>query len=259
MSIGIVFRCQDGIVLAADREISDSYCSYYQCKLSSIGIKDFYLLMTQAASDADDMPTIHEKLWEKLGKTHKSIDEIRRDVEAVLKGFKKWPTGKYEHESLIALVPNPSELVIWKTSNAKVSSMLQTAAIIGAGNSPLTQYLLSLLTVDVHQLSMQRAAIYAIYIIKQAKKFIPGCGGSGTTDVIRFPKATGIPDMIPNQFVDEMEEVFESLERQASSVFSALIDSRSNEAYNALVINQLTESVRLLPDKAKMFKTPQYL
>jgi hypothetical protein len=255
VTMAICFRCADGMVLCSEREMSAGTYNYYEGKISLIGLADAYLLMVQAASDVDDMPTIHQRIGSKIQGSPGTLDEIRAAVQGVLDGF-GWSKENVEHESLIAIIPDPNQCVLWKTRNNKISDVLQNHTVIGFGNSALTHYLFGLFYHQFVPLTIQRSAIYGVYIMRQAKKYIPDCGSLGATDVVMFPTSTGIPYHVPPQFVEEMERFLDSLEIQSSMLFSTLIDVRSGESYNAECINDFAGFAKKIPEKAKMFKIP---
>jgi hypothetical protein len=255
VSMAIAFKCVDGMVLCSDCEMSAGAYNYYEGKISLIGLTDSYFLMAQAASDADDIPTIHQRILSKIRGSQRTLDEIKAAVQGVLDGF-GWSKENVEHESLIAIMPDPNQCVLWKTRNSKISDVLQSHTVIGFRNSALTQYILAVFSHQFSPITIQRAAIYGVHVMRQAKKFIPDCGGLGPTDVVMFPTKTGNPYHVPIQFVEEMERFLDSLEMQASMLFSTLIDIDSGESYNAFCINQFSEFAKRISEKAQMFRIP---
>ena len=57
MTIALGFNCNEGLVLCADREISNDQFSYYGPKITKISIKDGSVVLAQAGI-ADDMPVV---------------------------------------------------------------------------------------------------------------------------------------------------------------------------------------------------------
>jgi 20S proteasome alpha/beta subunit len=253
MTIAIGFRCEDGIVLCSDREMSTPEYSYYDCKISLVGLADAYFLMAQSAYDADDMTRIYEQISSRISGSAKTLDQIRQDIQEVLTGFKEWNPDIIEHQTLIAIMPSANKYVLWKTANDKISPVLQTCSIIGSGNSALTQYLMATLLRQTLPLTIQQAVIYGIYIIRQAKKYLPGCGSLGPTDVVSFPTKTGNPNHAHAVFINAVETFLDSLETQASNLFSTLIDRRSNSGYNDHCIGQFADFLKVIAEKVKMF------
>lgn len=247
LTIAIGLRCQDGIVLCADREMANVDYTYYEPKIAAIPLSKGCVLLAQSAVDADDMKRVYEQLSSKVSNSAKSANDIREDLQTVLTtliGSKK----EIRHQALTALCPASgfdgggaglghnqatlegnvdlgSERIVWKSVNNKISPMLQPWSVIGFGESALTHYLMATLLKHGAAFSVVQAEIYALYVVRQAKKYIPGIGGSGPIDVVSLT-TDGVAVVVHSLFVEAMERQLDDFEYQASVLLWKLIDKR---------------------------------
>jgi hypothetical protein len=203
--------------------------------------------MAQSAVDVDDMKRVYEQFSSKISSSAKNANDIREDLQTVLTtliGSKK----EVRHQALTALCPTPalagggaglghnqttlegsvdlgSERIVWKSVNNRISPMLQPWSVIGFGESALTHYLMATLLKHGAPLSVAQAEIYALYVVRQAKKYIPGIGGSGPIDMVSLT-TDGVAVVVPSLTVEAMERQLDDFEYQASILFSKVTDKR---------------------------------
>lgn len=180
-------------------------------------------MFAQAANDVDDTKRVFEHLSAKIKDTAKTPEEIGSDLQAVLADVIGSSEGITRHQALMALCPKSDEYVLWQSGNDKISTIRGPSAVIGVGESSLTHYLLSTLLKPGTALASPQAAIYGIYVVKQAKKYIPGCGGP--TDVV-WLRPDGGTVVVPSLTVEAMERELDNFDYRASVMFSMLVDKR---------------------------------
>jgi hypothetical protein len=248
VSIAEGIKCQDGIVLSADREMLTDTYRYCGANICGIALAKGSFLMAQAAKDVDDIPRLYERLSSKLIGCPKDVQEIQEVVQNALADLREWSPENIDHQALIAVGVPPSEPVLWKSSNAKISPVLLPWTLIGFGESALTHYLMRALLKCGMTLTVRQAAICSIYVLAQAKQHIPGCGSTGPTEVVIL-RSDGVTSVVPYLSVEAIERELGLLEYHASLSFSKVADRRLNPAYVEKSINEFAGFIRDLRAK----------
>jgi hypothetical protein len=180
LSLAIASICTDGLVLSAERELGTQFVKHYERKLSSFPLAAGrgWVVLGYAGSP-DTMKTIQEKLRNKLEGQDKTRQEIWEDLEGVLD--ETLPEHPDIDQQLLCGFSESRKLHLLKSYNRTVSPV-PVWDCVGFGDCALTRYLGGIFLEDRIHLPLYRAVPICVYMVAQAKKYVPGCGGQ--TDLI---------------------------------------------------------------------------
>jgi hypothetical protein len=184
MTICAAIRCADGIVLAADREIGRGETKYCETKLFTVNNSPEWSVTFGYAGHPDFAKKIYNKLLSFSAKLQTPEIEAIKDAIGYYVGetYDEFPQESDLMEMAFA-VQCKGKVSLFKTEDRSVAGEINRRAFLGAGDAPVVRYLervcgrLPLLT--CHGLPL------AIYIVKQAKEFVKGCGGETDAVVIK--------------------------------------------------------------------------
>jgi hypothetical protein len=220
MTIALGFICQDGIVLAADTQLTASGSHKgYACKLfRHTNFNTLSAAVTYAGYPSfvdsfnnrfrDEMHGA-ERQWPVTGSL------VRDLVSAILHTF---PDADCDKTELLCGVSFPNnEQKLYKT-NGKLVSEVEEYAYIGIGDSSAVRHIFPLITKDGIR-STQQAALVGTYLIRVAKMYIDGCGGDSDLWILR---PSGALEYCSNQ-VPSVEQHQAMTEHFFSAVVSGLM------------------------------------
>jgi hypothetical protein len=192
MSIGVAIPCVDGIVIAADREVSRGGFSSYSQKVQRIALGQNparYVVLAHAGLESD-MLSVLDDLSDRI-KGHDLMseqlkEEFRDCIESQI---------STDSETVYQAIFAMPECEMWQAYANKAYPSSGTAAVIGVGDHSLARYLLEMLLPPSVQLGRPsridscQAIIIASYVVQCVKKYVHGCGGE--TDIVWVPESGG--------------------------------------------------------------------
>ncbi len=199
MTIGVGFRCSNGLVVCADREITGGGgFKYEESKITTLEMENLSIVYTYAGDpDASKMmfDKAKEALWRELngsefddleGMSQQILERVFRDRQT--KGLSTiWEILAFSQHFLI------------KTKETKVVKGFP-AEQIGFGDSSVLRYVCDFLLPSGH-LNASEARILGGYIVSVASRYVQFCGGDTDTAVLfstgQLVRSTGGP--WPNQ------------------------------------------------------------
>ena len=229
VTIAAGFRCNDGIVLCADRLIahggpneSGSF-AHYEPKVFAIENYSSFGAVACGAGDASLIRPIAESFLTAL-KTCKQPDEIRMSLcksilEDTLNDFTAKIANIPEVHLLIAASDDKGRQQFLRCEGLVVHPA-NNVEILGLGENSLVRYLID--SIYKEDMDISELATLATLIVDVAKKYCPQyCGGQ--TDVYMLSKKYEFfadPAPLPEIVVQKLEESFA---RTIPAAFSALI------------------------------------
>jgi len=183
VTIGIGFRCDDGIVMCADTQITwpESH-KYYECKVYEHRTEAWTMVNT-FSGDPEMAKVFNEKFDAAMALVGGPYvgQKIHDVIETVLGFFE----GSNSFNMLCAVVIPNAEMRLFRTTGNLVREVDQYD-YIGAGDSSLLRYLGSLLTECLgREFGSEYAYHLGCYFVLKAKVFIDGCGGDTTAIIVR--------------------------------------------------------------------------
>jgi len=181
VSIGIATICTDGLVIAADRQITNpAGFKFYECKLLKIPLSEERgTLVLGYAGSPDTMRVVLEALRKKFEHQDKGREQIWEDLQEVLNAL--LPKRSKDVIQTLCGFCETGTFHILKSFNKEISPV-PVWDCVGCADSALIRYLGSIFLENRVHLPLFRAVPICIYLVAQAKKYIEGCGGS--TDLI---------------------------------------------------------------------------
>jgi 20S proteasome alpha/beta subunit len=214
MTVVVGIPCSDGIVLAADQEISSpGWHKYHESKLFVVDGWDSRIVLGYSG-----LPSLAKEAREKiilgLGAIEKeesvitTNSRIRECVEKILTEMAQQHFNQLDLSLLIASsCSNYPEL--WKFNNAGFHGVYGEFEVLGAGDSSLVRYLQQ--AHSIHD-SVETGESLAIFFVEKAKQNIEGCGGK--TDVISI-KNDGSLREIPEDEIQKRAAAMNGREQAA--------------------------------------------
>jgi 20S proteasome alpha/beta subunit len=242
VTIGIGFACQGGVALAADRQITvEGYFKDHEPKLTVIEHPECRVVSTYAY-----LPSLANLLNSKVDLELKTIakpygEEILQIITAETAKLKKqYPSEMKRQQFLWAISTHGEAARLIKISGGIIDE--PQWACIGIGDTSVVRYCVSQITaIPPTYLPVDEGSKLAVYIVKQAKTFVDGCGGE-TDAAIVYDDVDENP--IKKLETEEIEKDFGSLQFAFQYLY--------NIWTNALISEN--ERKRLMSDLAKFVK-----
>lgn len=167
MAVG--FRCFDGVVIAADTQVTGANYTFPECKLINVEWTNGSAILAYSGN-RDTFITFARELGSRLSHDANLTDQqIRSTLKDCLKASveKKKPlltiTGYWIDGA------NSPSLIMTTTTQQIVE--VAGCEIIGYGDSPLARFLLGRFRALPGLISVQQARLYAVDFISQAKQY----------------------------------------------------------------------------------------
>jgi 20S proteasome alpha/beta subunit len=232
VTIGIGFRCADGIVLVADQQISyGTYYKKYECKIFTHNTSDWAIGMIYSG-DPELMRVVDEKFTEAMVNTYQSkkpgtASEIKKLLEKTLSGMKTLdaaqdPEGFYMLCGVV--IPN-KEMALIRTERKKVREVKELSSYVGIGDSSVLQYLTKILVANNNVLNAKQAMYIGVYLTVQAKAYIHACGGETDSMIL---KQNGDIEPHVHQYNEEQQVL--RLEFSLTKMLSVISDPSKPDA-----------------------------
>jgi 20S proteasome alpha/beta subunit len=175
MTIGVGFRCPEGVVLCSDRQITSSGGhKYEERKIFRASTPDYQLMFSYAGfPDAARMmfrkvlDNLSEHLPQEKGRF--AHDKCRSILERV---FEDKQSGNLQ--TLIAFKYQHHPVYLFKTWETAITDGL--FEYIGSGDGSAIRYLYDMLLTD-GMMKIDEAEVIASYIVSVASRYVDGCGG----------------------------------------------------------------------------------
>lgn len=250
MTIGVGFKCIDGIVLAADQQVTwkDSH-KFNESKLrghSSGG--EWNATFTYAGN-----PVLWQSFNDKFGETMAMLPEpptvtrIRDVTETVLSFFDEL-RQEPENLSLLAAVVVPGEAHELFRTEGYVIHRVRDYQYVGFGDSSLLRFLGPLITAEPPVATpdqmgriVRQAVMMATYLVMKAKTHVDGCGGDTDVYVVR-PDAS-VTLWSPSD-IYKTEQMMLMLEHHMNHVAAHFFDKRFSD-------DQLAKTLEFLISRLK--------
>jgi len=200
VTIGIGFRCTDGVVILSDTQISNGAMKYYETKIYSIPLEGSEgrcgVVLTYAGS-----PALWKKFRDKFDCSVRDAqyDPIPTNVEQTISELLYQmsnslydPTGNPDLYLLCGVVCAGHEAILLKSQAETVHRVVDGFDAVGAGDSSVVRFLSKVLCLKYSALTRSMAKRVGTYVLLQSKHYIDGCGGD--TDIFAVTEHGGIED-----------------------------------------------------------------
>ena len=189
MSIGIAFRCSDGIVVCADSQITWQRHKDYERKIHYLAGID-WTMASVYSGNPHLMKSFFSKFVELVnarphGKAA-TIKELSEIVETALCFFDELDTDSTALNLLIGFIVPSTAIGLFRTEGKVVSEVLSSYDYVGYGDSSVVRYLSRIMADKQEWLSINQAVRIGTYWVLQAKRYIEDCGGDTDAFVLEW-------------------------------------------------------------------------
>jgi len=175
MTIAIGMLCSDGIVLAADRQLTrEDGHKYQEQKIFPIDGGDWKAVLTYSGSP-DFVKEVQQKLVSSLNREEIKVDcrAIRDALEEILNGLGR-QYGDVGTDLLVAAYGNQEVPQLMKFDGKAIHGT-HGFNCLGVGDSSLISFLSEALYRP--ELTVQQGIRLAVYLVSKANRYIDKCGG----------------------------------------------------------------------------------
>lgn len=232
LSTGLATICTDGLVLCAEQMVSNQTFQYYECKVKKIVLSAGRgtVALAYAGQPADVMKTLFENLERRLHGQDKTREQIRVELQAALEEVLKKDKGA--HQLLCGLEDNDGFYIL-KTYNKDISPVSPWDCI-GVGDSALIRYLGAIFLGKHIHLPLRRAVPICIYMVAQAKKYVPFNGGP--TDLIVLSTSGQV---VQREFGPQFDTACDEVESALNGALTLATESYMRPEYIQRLIEHL--------------------
>jgi hypothetical protein len=252
VTIGVGFRCSNGVVLCSDTQIT------WKGRHKAYETKQFYLsgrqwtMASVYAGDPQLWKSFRDKFLELIQAHYRSTSrepettkELRDILETALCYFTELETDPMALCLLMGfIIPNKEIRLV--RSEGKLISDISGFDHIGCGDSSLLRYLIPIMADDQQEWpSSERALRIGTFLVLQAKRYVEDCGG----DIEAFFLHWNGGMQTRSSMTYNWEQRWLSLELYSSRVFKALgnqdVSDEEFESRLNTFCNRLREERRL--------------
>ena len=189
MTIAIGFKCDDGVILLSDRQISkEGGMKYYEKKLFEVSEEcenGLFHLSFVYTGDPDGAKLFISELEERaldLQRNKRTLRTLKTCVQETLENDWKKHKSHMRAEFLCSIsVTNEGFKLFRSRRNLLIPAEFEC---LGVGDSSLVRYLVE--SFATPRMGVRHYLPLLIYVMHQAKKYVEGCGGP--TDVMYVRK-----------------------------------------------------------------------
>ena len=250
VTIGIGFRCINGIVLAADQQVTwrDSHKSYERKLRGHSSGKEWNATFTYAGS-----PVLWKSFNDKFGEAMAllpappTVKRIRDVIETVLNFFDELKQDPENLSLLCAVTVSGDDHMLFRTSGYVIHKVTDYE-YVGFGDSSLLRFLGPLITAsppvatpDQMGRIVRQAVMMATYLVMKAKTHVDGCGGDTDVFVVRPDGSLTLwspPDIY------RMEQMMLMLEHHTMHVAAHFFDRRFSDDQLAKTLEYLVSRLK---------------
>ncbi|HEV2500577.1 MAG TPA: hypothetical protein VGY31_13455 [Terriglobia bacterium] len=213
MSAVISMVCTDGVVLAADKQITvPGYFKYHKTKIDGLEGKGWTVAYAYAGSP-DLMKEATERIFGKIKPDNPNIDPnmVRAVAETELETM-GYRFTEFDLD-LILVTTTATEIETVRFAGSRKAFYATTGIeILGVGESSLLTYLASLLY-EQGKTDISFGVLAATYMVEKAKEYIDGCGGD--TDLLIVKKGNQLDTW---SFVDRVASYIRMRKAEATAI-----------------------------------------
>jgi 20S proteasome alpha/beta subunit len=228
MTIAAGFLCNDGLVLCADtRETIPGYVKSDTEKMVMLKFPLYNLAIT-GAGDSDLIEMLGEEIADALllEKTNAAIMPILSVLKKTLirvfnDHVASYPVSQYDERPTATLLIGlqvHSATLLYK-SRGTLLRRLRTAECVGTGLA-LGKSLIDRLHTPT--MSLSHAGLIALYTLRQAKRWVDGCGGN--SDILLLSNRECKTTRIPTDQIKELEAHFDEFDKAIRPVLISCAD-----------------------------------
>jgi hypothetical protein len=217
VTIGIGFRCSNGVVLCSDTQIT------WKGRHKAYETKQFYLtgvnwtMASVYAGDPQLWKSFRDKFKEFIKAEVKTTKELRDILETALCYFTELDSDPMALCLLMGFVIPEKEIRLVRTEG-KLISDVNGFDHVGCGDSSVLRYLSPIMANDKEWPSSERALRIGTFLVLQAKRYAEDCGGDTEAFFLHWNGAM----QTKSSMTQKWEQHWNSLERDESRIYRAL-------------------------------------
>jgi hypothetical protein len=216
MTIGLGFVCSDGIVIGADRQVTNlSAYTFQEDKITSIAWKNGKAIWGYAGNY-----DTARKLRAELIKRFSGLSVSRMDLKEYLEDILETCLGKKERFYMLFGAQTEGEQNVLFVTNGTDALEVEKCEIIGGGDSSLSRYLRGVYLGVPFPPQISQAVLWATYFIQQAKRYDGEyCGGATNISTLDF---FGTLNIVEVHRIEELEKQMQFVEYASGVLFAFL-------------------------------------
>jgi hypothetical protein len=260
MTIGIGFKCSNGVVLCADSQISkEGGLKYNEKKIYTInGVHpsdhDYHGITLCYAGDPDIMKLLCERIDGLFGQTCAPQDwdgsglitwndMFRGEVEKTLRGLYKTHSAKDQQLELLCAIFSKEAGVSLYRAQGRVVRSSEHAECIGVGDSSVLRFLADLFA--TRELSVLQGLTLGCYMVAKARTYIAGCGGPTQAFFMTHEgKYVSLERLYRNREGLSPEDGLEKVEQAISVLFHKLSRKKLSKEGYAAAYEEFRQNIR---------------
>jgi hypothetical protein len=233
VTIALGFKCNDGVVLCSDSQITkEGDLKFNESKLRLVayqGDSGNWAIGVTYAGSPEFMKLFMEKFTPSVWAIHPKPNPsaIRSAIETILDGIYRQHRSLMNLELLcaISIPPHLDELIVSRNKLVRDAQV----ECLGVGDTSVVRYLSNLFI--SYNLYWKQALQIAVYIVQQAKKYTDRCGGPTEAFVIRNGGIYPHGDLVTQR----LEKYFDLAEVEMKRLVESFVDpSLSNTEFSAI-------------------------
>lgn len=224
MTIGVGFRCDLGVVLCSDTQIT------WTSRHKAYETKQFYVsginwtMASVYAGDPQLWKSFRDKFKELIKAEVTTIKELRDILEQAICYFSELDSDPTALCLLVGFVIGNKQMSLVKTEG-KLISDVEVFDYIGCGDSSLLRYLTPIMADRDRWPTISEALYIGAYWVLQAKRWVEDCGGDTEVFVLHWNGGM----LNRNGSTYNWEQHLLRLELELAKVLKALGDARVDE------------------------------
>lgn len=217
MTIGVGFVCGNGLVIGADRKVTnpDEY-TFEEQKVDAIAWANGAAIWSYSGNP-DTAKNVRAELQSRFA-AHSTV--FRRDIKKQIQEVLRACLNKGERFNMLYGAQTKNEAYILLMATTDKIAEVDKCEIIGGGDSSLSRYLRGLILNLPFPPLIDQAVIAATYIIQQAKRYDGHyCGGATDVYALDFDGFTHVTDQWQ---AERWERELKQLEFESAVLFATL-------------------------------------
>jgi len=247
VTIGVGFHCGDGVVLAADRQLTvEGVYKTHSMKIGNFVYGGATVLWTFAGLP-NLVSVMRDGVFAKLNPfpPGPSEQEIAKSISEQMMEMKEQYPEEMRTQQFLFAYSCGQAIGFSQYASGVVND--PPHAYIGIGDSSLINYIFDIFcSVPTYLMSIKEGSTLAICMVALAKQFVDGCGGP--IDVVMLQANDAQPFFVPAQWVEDIESNFGDQMRHILRLLYSILTIKN------LSDEHLEQSLEVLKMEIKAFR-----
>jgi hypothetical protein len=247
VTIGLGFRCIDGMVLCSDSQLTKYDLKFPGTKIHIIVPEqvwegeEWIVAMCYAGHEPIERRVFESLSNRLLGNGKPSVASARAEIEDVLAHERKQNLAMVDRLEMLFAISISNDNWQLLRSHGKIVTPVDTFHAIGIGDSSLIRFLRDLFAMHPQFMQTEECVMLGTYMVGKAKKFIEGCGGE-TQALIVLPNGQLRP--VFGKTIEFREAYLSKVEREFTQLISSLTNPRLDTQFTEQRIDEFSTAIK---------------